>query len=141
MVQRLSTELYSRIGRGEFARVEIVYLPYIQSGPAVIQRRVLLPLDRASLEASATRQPPLHNLDPSVLFERLIAEYVFAQLTEAAVESITSENAARLAAMESAHENVSRKLDQLRQDAGQARQAEITEELLELVTGTQASLT
>ncbi len=83
-------------------------------------------------------QPPLHNLTPVALHDRLMAEYVFALLTEAAVESIASENAARLAAMESAHDNVSKKLEQLHQNARQARQSEITTELLELVTGALA---
>jgi len=40
--------------------------------------------------------------------------------------------------MDSAHENVSRKLEELRQDARQARQDEITTELLDLVTGAEA---
>jgi len=67
-----------------------------------------------------------------------MAEYVFALLTEAAVESIASENAARFAAMESAHENVSKKLAGLQENAHQARQTEITSELLDLMTGAEA---
>jgi F-type H+-transporting ATPase subunit gamma len=67
-----------------------------------------------------------------------MAEYLFALLMEAAVESIASENAARFAAMESAHDNVSKKLSRLRQDARQARQSEITAELLDLITGAEA---
>ena len=67
-----------------------------------------------------------------------MAEYVFALLTEAAIESIASENAARFAAMESAHEGVTAKLEQLHQSARQARQSEITAELLDLVTGAEA---
>ncbi|HVB15869.1 MAG TPA: F0F1 ATP synthase subunit gamma [Stellaceae bacterium] len=63
---------------------------------------------------------------------------VFALLTEAAVESLASDSAARFAVMEAAHGNVSGKLDQLRQDARQARQSEITMELLDLVTGAEA---
>ena len=82
--------------------------------------------------------PPLHNLPAEVLLERLIADYVFALMTEAAVESLASENAARFAAMGSAHDNVSKKFEQLRQDARQARQSEITTELLDLVTGAEA---
>jgi F-type H+-transporting ATPase subunit gamma len=67
-----------------------------------------------------------------------MSEYVFALLTEAAVESIASENAARFAAMEAAHDSVSQKLGQLQQGAREARQTEITMELLDLVTGTEA---
>jgi F-type H+-transporting ATPase subunit gamma len=67
-----------------------------------------------------------------------MAEYAFALLTETAVESTASENAARFAAMESAHDNVTRKLSALRQSAHQARRTEITSELLDLITGTEA---
>jgi F-type H+-transporting ATPase subunit gamma len=59
-------------------------------------------------------------------------------LTEAAVESLASENAARFAAMQSAHGNVSKKLEELQQQARLMRQNEITSELLELVTGAEA---
>jgi F-type H+-transporting ATPase subunit gamma len=137
-VQRLSAELYPRMIRGEIARVAVIFARYRQGATATIERRLLLPLDLASLEVKRVRPRPLHNLDPVALHERLVAEYVFALLTEAVVESIASENAARLAAMESAHDNVSKQLERLRQDARQARQSEITTELLELVSGAQA---
>jgi F-type H+-transporting ATPase subunit gamma len=67
-----------------------------------------------------------------------MAEYVFALLTEAVVESIGSENAARLAAMEAAHDNVEKKLGELHLTAREARQEEITAELLELIAGAEA---
>ena len=137
-VQRLSAELYPRMIRGEIARVAVMFARYRQGATATIERRLLLPLDLVSLEVKRVRPRPLHNLDPVALHERLVAEYVFALLTEAVVESIASENAARLAAMESAHDNVSKELERLRQDALQARQSEITTEVIELVTGAQA---
>ena len=137
-IQRLSTELYRRIAQGEVARVEVIYARYRQGGAARIERHLLLPLDMTSLGAKQPRQPPLHNMNPVSLHERLMAEYVFALLTEAVVESIASENAARIAAMESAHDNVCSKLDTLHRDARQARQFEITAEILELVAATMA---
>ena len=137
-VQRLSAELYRRMIRGEIARVAVIFARYRQGATATIERRLLLPLDMVSLAVKRVRPRPLHNLDPVALHERLVAEYVFALLTEAVVESIASENAARLAAMESAHDNVSKELERLRHDALQARQSEITTELIELVTGAQA---
>lgn len=137
-IQRLSPELYRRIARGEIARVEVIYARYCQGSAESIERRLLLPLDLASLRPKQPRQPPLHNLEPVALHERLMVEYVFAVLTETAVESIASENAARFAAMESAYGNVSKKLEQLHQNARQARQSEITTELLELVAAARA---
>ena len=137
-VNSLTNELYARIARGEIARVEVMFARYRQGAASMIEHRLLLPLDTASLAAKSARQVPLHNLAPRPLLEKLIADYVFALLTEAAVESIASENAARFAVMESAHDNVSKKLAGLQENARQARQTEITSELLDLMTGTEA---
>jgi F-type H+-transporting ATPase subunit gamma len=137
-VRHLTAELYARIARGEISRVEVIFGRYEQGGIPAIAHRLLLPLDLASLAPKQRCQAPLYNLAPVALLEKLMSEYVFALLTEAAVESIASENAARFSAMESAHDNVAKKLEQLRQDASQARQTEITAELLDLVTGTEA---
>ena len=137
-VRQLSAELYRRIARGEIARVDVILARYHQGSASTLERRLLLPLDVRSLKAKQMRQPPLHNLEPVALHEKLMTEYVFALLTEAAVESIASENAARFAAMVSAHDNVSAKLDKLRQTEREARQSEITTELLDLVIGSEA---
>jgi F-type H+-transporting ATPase subunit gamma len=134
----LATELYRRLARGELARVDMIFGHYRQSGAPDIMHRSLLPLDPMVFGSARGNQPPLHNLPPGMLVEKLIVEYVFACLTEAIVESIASENAARFIAMEAAHDNVSKKLDQLRQEASQARQSEITTELVDLVTGAAA---
>jgi F-type H+-transporting ATPase subunit gamma len=140
-VNRLTSELYARVARGDIAQVDVMFGRYRQGAAATIERHRLLPLDTARLVAAPRRQAPLHNLPPRPLLEKLAAEYVFALLTEAAVESIASENAARFAAMESAHDNVGRKLAGLRENARQARQTEITSELLDLMTGAEAMKT
>jgi F-type H+-transporting ATPase subunit gamma len=137
-ILRLTTELYRAVADGEVTRAEVIFARHRQGSPLAIERRGLFPVDRTAFAQTRSGAPPLHNLPPDALLEKLIADYVFALLTEAAVESIASENAARFAAMESAHDNVSKKLIQLRQDARQARQDEITTELLDIVTGAQA---
>jgi F-type H+-transporting ATPase subunit gamma len=137
-VRRLTAELYRLIARGDVSRAEAMFARSRPGGVATIERRLLFPLDLAPLAAKPARLPPLHNLPARALLEKLIAEYVFALLTEACVESLASENAARFAAMEAAHDNVSRKLDHLRQETRQARQSEITTELIDLVTGAEA---
>jgi F-type H+-transporting ATPase subunit gamma len=138
LVSELSAELYAHIVRGEFYRVEVMFTRHTRGTGPTIECIQVLPLDIASLAASEPRQAPLHNLDAERLFEKLTAEYVFATLTETAVESIASENAARYAAMDSAYRNVSKKLDELHQQARQARQTEITTEMLDLITGAEA---
>ena len=138
MVRRVTVELYRLIASGGLTRVEVVFARHSPGGAAAIEQRRLFPVDLASFAAPERRQPALHNLAPEALLEELVADYVFALLAEAAVESLASESAARFTAMEAAHGNVSMKLDQLRQDAREARQSEITMELLDLVTGAEA---
>ena len=138
VVARLTSELYASIASGEISRVDVIFRRYRTGAASTIERRRLLPLDAGTLVAKPARQVPLHNLPPRPLLEKLMAEYVFALLIEAAVESIASENAARFAAMESAHDNVNKKLAGLQENARQARQTEITSELLDLLTGAEA---
>ena len=137
-IDHIARELYARIVRGEISQVEVMFARYRQGVASTIERRLLLPLDTKALATAKPRQAPLHNFEPGLLMEKLMAEYVFALLTEAAVESIASENAARFAAMDSAHDNATKKLSELRQTARQARQTEITSELLDLITGAEA---
>lgn len=137
-VRRLTAELYRAMGRSNVTRAEVIFARYRQGATAGIERRLLFPLDLDAFAVDMNRLPPLHNLAPEVLLEELAAEYVSAMLIEAMIESLASENAARFSAMEAAHDNVSRRLDRLRDEARQTRQDEITTELIDLVTGAEA---
>lgn len=130
-------ELYPRLARGEITVAEVMFARYRQGEAAHIERRPLFPLDFTAFTAKPKQSPPLHTLAPPVLLERLVGEYIFALLTEAAAESLASENAARFVAMEAAHRNVANKLDELCREAHRVRQDEITTELLDVVTGAE----
>jgi F-type H+-transporting ATPase subunit gamma len=140
VVRQLATQVYDRIASGRVAAVAVLFTRTRTGGGATIEHRPILPLDLPALTAAAPPWAPLHNLPPAVLLERLIAEHVFSLLAEAAVESIASENAARFAAMEAAHDSLTRRVNALRAEASQARQEEITTELLDLVTGVEAQM-
>jgi F-type H+-transporting ATPase subunit gamma len=136
--RRLAVALYHAVAAGQIARAEMVFARHRRGRALAIERRALFPVEPAAFKSARRPQPPLHNLPAEMLFEKLVADYVLALLTEAAVESIASENAARFSAMEAARDNLAKKLELLRQDARQIRQEEITTELLDLVTGTEA---
>jgi F-type H+-transporting ATPase subunit gamma len=142
-VGQLTSELYAGLARGDFVRIDCLFARYRQGGVPAVECSTLLPLDTAALAAAAAipaaLPEPLHHLAPRQLLEGLAAEYLFARLTEAAVESLASENAARLTAMEAARDNVSHRLGELQRTAQQARQEEITTELLDLIVGVEAS--
>src|ERR1700684_2615408 len=63
-----------------------MYGRYGQGLASTIERRLLLPLDTNALAEAQSRQAPLHNLEPRALLEKLMAEYVFALLTGAAID-------------------------------------------------------
>ena len=137
-VRLLEEALLPRIAHDEIARGDVIFCRRGGGGQLAIERHRLFPLQLAAARARRGSLVPLHDLPVRELLERLTTEYMVAQLTEAATEALAAENAARFAAMESARDNVGRKLDTLRLDASRARQDEVTTELLDLITGEQA---
>jgi F-type H+-transporting ATPase subunit gamma len=146
IIRQLEATLYARIARGDITRVEVLFERCERARPPAIAHDPLFPLEAPGTRGHPgtpprpTRMPlPLHNLPRAVLLERLTAEYVGARLGQAAAESLASENSARFAAMEAAHDNLSHKLEALHLEASGARQEEVTTELLDLVIGEQAA--
>ena len=88
------------------------------------------PWDSRSLPAFAT--------DRRRLLSRLIRQYLSVSLFRACAESLASENASRIAAMQAAEKNIEQRLDELRGSFNHLRQTAITEELLDVVTGFEA---
>lgn len=134
--RRISEELYRRFGTGALAGVDILFSRYQGGGLPAIEGQTLLPVDPRRFPGPGTAAPPMTNLPPELLLDRLLEEYVFAQLAHAAMESFASENGARLATMDSASRNLEKLLTELHQSEQQARQEQITVELLDVVIGT-----
>lgn len=123
------------------ATADIVFGSYLRGGGFEAQSRSILPLDPALLVASGRRSLPLHHLPPEKLLQRLASEYLLAEITRAIMESLASENGARLRAMETADHNIGDKLEDLRRQEHTLRQEAITSELFDVVTGSEAILT
>jgi F-type H+-transporting ATPase subunit gamma len=104
-----------------------------------VGRHSLLPIDFLRFARRLEPEAPLIALAPDVLLERLAAEYVFAQLCQAAMYAFEAENEARMLAMASAKTNIETKLVALAQRERQLRQDEITTEIMELAAGAEAS--
>jgi F-type H+-transporting ATPase subunit gamma len=122
------------------ATADIVFARHGTAGRFEVVKKKLLPLDPSLFTGSASRHPPLHQLAPDVLLRRLADEYLFAEVTHAVTESLTSENAARLRVMERADHNIGDKLEDLVRQEHTLRQEAITSELLDVVTGAEAIL-
>lgn len=136
---RLAEVLYGYLAKQAIAKVDILFSRSI-SGSIRIDRHSLLPIDFTRFAQPQRKEPPLIALAPGVLLERLAAEYVYAQLCEAAMHAFVAENDARMAAMVAAKNNTEARLATLQQRERQLRQEEITSEIIELAAGAEASL-
>jgi len=122
------------------AEADIIFARHLTGGGHEIEKKTVLPLDPALLAGSQPRNPPLHQMAPEILLQRLAGEYLFAEITRALMESLASESAARLQVMQSADRNIDDKLQTLRRSENVLRQESITSELLDVVTGALAVL-
>jgi F-type H+-transporting ATPase subunit gamma len=134
---RLTEVLYGYLAKRAIAKVDILFSRSI-SGTTRIDRHSLLPIEFARFAQPQRKQSPLIALAPEVLLERLAAEYVYAQLCEAAMHAFVAENDARVTAMVAAKNNTEAKLVTLQQREQQLRQEEITTEIVELAAGAEA---
>jgi F-type H+-transporting ATPase subunit gamma len=123
------------------AHVRLLLTDTMGTTPIQIDRHSLLPIDFGRFPRPLERVPPLTTLTPWILLERLAAEYVYAQLCEAAIHALEAENEARTMAMASAKSNIGKKLIALSQCERELRQEEITTEIVELAAGAEASQT
>lgn len=143
MVQELLVEIETW---SEERGIDQVFLFYSKqlSGASYRPHSVrLLPVDQqwlSNLEKKQwpTRALPSFTMDVDMLFSALIREYLFISLFRAFAESLASENASRLAAMQGAETNIEERLADLNRQFHQRRQMSITEELLDIVAGFEA---
>ncbi len=143
LVQELVLEIESWTSGGEINQVFLFHCAP-QTGASYRPRQVrLLPLDRQWLREIREKpwpgnQIPWFSMDWEMLFGALVRQYLFVSLYRAAAESLAAENASRLAAMQGAESNIEERLDALRGQYHRQRQAGITEELLDIVSGFEA---
>ena len=131
LADRVTEQLYMRIGSGGATRVNVVHAIPSLSEIEVVDR-ALAPFDFARFPRARNASPPIVSLPPRALLAELAQEYVFAELCEALTLSLAAENEARMRAMSAAKTNVAKMLDELVARSRQLRQEEITNEIIEL---------
>jgi F-type H+-transporting ATPase subunit gamma len=136
------TELYSE------EEVDAVIVVYNHFESPLVQRVVeqeILPIPESVLEAddhaSALVGDFIYEPEPEQILERLLPVYVETELYRALLESAASEQGARMTAMRNASKNAAELIDSLTLAMNRARQAEITQEILEVVAGADALTT
>ena len=143
---------------GEVDRVEIFYNGYVSPLTQEVRRETLLPLQHATIleggehdvderrrrRGRARRRPATRSSSTSPtrseILQRLVPDYVEISIYRALLESTASEHGARMTAMRNASENAGEVIDDLTLEMNRARQAEITQEIMEVVAGAEALL-
>jgi F-type H+-transporting ATPase subunit gamma len=148
--RRIAERLMAAYVDEEVDQVEIFYNRYISPLSQVVRRETLLPLQQATLlESDDEEQEEAgpaegehralveYEPDPEEILGRLVPDYVEISIYRALLESTASEHGARMTAMRNATENANTLIDDLTLEMNRARQAEITQEILEVVAGAE----
>jgi F-type H+-transporting ATPase subunit gamma len=153
--REIGEELTARYVDQELDRVELVYNHYVSPLTQHVWRQTLLPLQRAEVLGEGVEEEEAegeeseiekahgralweYEPDAETLLARLIPEYVNISVYRALLESAASELGARMTAMRNAAENAEQMMDDLTLEMNRVRQAEITQEILEVVGGAEA---
>ena len=130
---------------GEVDRVVLVYNTFVSALTQTVTEQEILPISADILETDeeerrddALRGDFIFEPEPEEILARLLPVYVETQIYRALLESSASEQGARMTAMRNASKNAGELIDTLTLEMNRARQAEITQEILEVVAGADA---
>ncbi len=131
----IAKDLIEEFVQGKKDQILIVYNEF----KSVVQQRVvvepLLPIRRLEHPEEGSRLEYLYDEPPQKIFNDLLPRHVEAQIYRALVEAAAAEHGARMTAMEAASNNASEMIENLTLYANKVRQAGITKELIEVVSG------
>jgi F-type H+-transporting ATPase subunit gamma len=149
----IADDLIAAYVDGKCDRVDIVYNAYVSPLTQEVTRETLLPLSRATLtegegedstgsaaETDGAKTPSAlveYEPGPEEILERLVPDYVEISIYRALIESTAGFFGAQMTAMRSASENAGEIITDLTLEMNRARQAEITQEIMEVVAGAE----
>jgi F-type H+-transporting ATPase subunit gamma len=138
LAAEMAQEIMDRYLALEIDEVYLVYNEFksaIQARP-VIQR--LLPVEPLEMSSGEVADDYIYEPEPERLFAALLPHYVEQLVFQALLESVAAEHAARMTAMDSATKNAGELIEALTLTMNRVRQASITTEIIEVVSGAEA---
>lgn len=137
--QEMSKPIIEMYNSGKIDEVMLIYTSFISSLEQEVKTVTLLPFD-IEHDPDIIQMEKEVEYEPSVeaVFNYLVPKYVEMMIYAAVVESATCEHAARRMAMENATDNAREMLDNLSLNYNRARQSAITDEIIEIVAGSEA---
>ena len=152
--REIGDELTSGYVDENFDRVDLIYNRYVSPLTQYVRRQTLLPLQQAEVFGAGVPEPEqpedpelaeaheralwIYEPEPEELLPLLFKDYVDLSVFRALLESTASEHGARMTAMRNAAENANDMIQNLTLEMNRVRQAEITQEILEVVAGAES---
>lgn len=138
-VTKVTEAIMAGFEKGEFDKVELVYNKFKNAAVQIVTTEQLLPLPNAEqVEAKTSNVDYILEPSQEEIVAQLIPKSIKIQLYKAVLDSHASEHGARMTSMDKATENAGDLLKSLKLAYNQARQAAITTELTEIVSGAAA---
>ena len=150
--REIADDLVQHYVDNDLDRVEVFYNHYVSPLTQNVEHETLLPLqqidalvededeqddEKDDSEEGGDKSSWLYEPEPEEILQRLIPDYVEISIYRALLESTASEHGARMTAMRNAQENASEMIDDLTLEMNRQRQAEITQEIMEVVAGAE----
>jgi F-type H+-transporting ATPase subunit gamma len=150
--REIASDLTACYVDGKLDRVDIFYNGYVSPLVQEVRRETLLPLQEATIleeggederetEAGAGEHKQAlveYEPEPDAILQRLVPQYVEISIFRALLESTASEHGARMTAMRNASENAGELIDTYTLQMNRQRQADITQEIMEVVAGAES---
>jgi F-type H+-transporting ATPase subunit gamma len=133
--QKIAREVILAFTEREADEVWLVYNEF----KSVIQQRIvakrLLPVERSTIDPKEPALDYIYEPGPNAIFQDILPKYVEVEVWQALLESAAAEHGARMAAMDSATNNAADMIERLTLYMNKVRQAAITKEIIEVVSG------
>jgi F-type H+-transporting ATPase subunit gamma len=132
--------MLDKFAAGELDAVYLCYNDFVNTmrQDAKVEQLLPLPAERMEADAGSPGWDYLYEPDAKTVLDELLTRYVEALVFQAVAENMASEQSARMVAMKAASDNAKKVIDELKLVYNKARQAAITKELSEIVSGAAA---
>lgn len=133
--QLIAKELMHLFATKKIDRVELIYHHFISKGAQEVREEIFLPVRLPTEVETHLTNDYIVEPDRIALLEQLLPKVIQLKLFTAHIDSVTSEHAARMTAMQIANDNADNLIDELKLEYNKLRQQSITNELLDIAGG------
>ncbi|RMF44492.1 MAG: ATP synthase F1 subunit gamma [Deltaproteobacteria bacterium] len=134
----LGQEIVEGYEEGKYDAVYLVYNAFKSAISQIPTVRKLVPIEPNSVDESQHVAPYIYEPNRTEVLSQLLPKHVEVQIFRALLESVASEHGARMSAMDNASKNANEMIRKLTLQYNRARQAAITKELMEIISGAEA---